>query len=643
MSYCLNPYCASPKNLESAKFCTSCGFQLLLGDRYQALTPIGQGGFGRTFLAADHYKPSQPKCVIKQFFPQRQSVSDLARARELFRREAVQLEQLGNHPQIPELLAHFEQADYQYLVQEYIRGQNLLQEVAQSGAFSDRQVWQLLADLLPVLDYVHQHQVIHRDIKPQNIIRRANSQQYVLVDFGAAKSVGYSDLARTGTSIGSPEFIPPEQVIGKATYASDLYSLGVTCLYLLTGMRPANLYDTEEGVWSWRPQLPQPLPTALSNILDRLLQGAVKRRYPSAIAVLRDLHDPILLAALQVETVAQLDSPAISKAESAASQPLLTTMSAAESGTTQLPPSQLAERWICTHTLSGHRNWVRSLVIHPDGKTLASGSGDKTLRIWNLLTGETLREIPAHDSWVRTVALSPDGKILASGSNDRTIKLWDWQTGDQLHSLTGHTEWVRAIAFSPDGKMLFSSAQDKTIRCWQMPTGTAKAILTGHTHWVVCLISTAIAGRLWLFSGSRDHTIRVWDGRTGESLHTLTGHTATVNALTLSLDRTTLISGSDDGTIRLWNWQRGRCLHTLPGDGNPVHALAVSGDGNWLVSGGQDKALKLWELSSRLLKHTLSGHLGWIWTVAFSPDQKTLASGSWDGTVKLWCKQDKQE
>ncbi len=299
MSYCLNPHCSRPENANSANYCTRCGFKLLLGDRYRAQRPIGRGGFGRTFLAADEYKPSRPPCVIKQFFPQNQSNRDPEQAKELFQREAIQLEQLGQHPQIPELLAHFEQADYHYLVLEFIDGRNLLQELAQTGAFNELQVWRLLNDLLPVLEFIHSNRIIHRDIKPQNIIQRRSDQRYVLVDFGAAKSIG-TDFMFTGTSIGSPEFVAPEQAIGKAVFASDLYSLGVTCIYLLTQVRPADLFDTEEGAWIWQKHLTSPINGALSDVLNKLLQGPIKFRYQSATDILRDLNAPSILRALKV-------------------------------------------------------------------------------------------------------------------------------------------------------------------------------------------------------------------------------------------------------------------------------------------------------------------------------------------------------
>ncbi|NEP41588.1 MAG: protein kinase, partial [Okeania sp. SIO2H7] len=172
MSYCLNPQCQNPQNREGLQFCEACGAKLLLRERYRAIKPLGRGGFGKTFLAVDEDKPSKPPCVIKQFLPQ--VANNDRKAAELFQQEAVRLDQLGKHPQIPDLLAHFQQDSNQYLVQEYIDGPNLAQQLAQTGPFKESQIKELLEDLLPVLDFIHQHKVIHRDIKPANIIRRSS-------------------------------------------------------------------------------------------------------------------------------------------------------------------------------------------------------------------------------------------------------------------------------------------------------------------------------------------------------------------------------------------------------------------------------------------------------------------------------------
>lgn len=299
MSYCLNSECRKPYNPSENRFCQSCGAKLLLGDRYRAIKPIGQGGFGKTFLAVDEHKPSQPRCVIKQFFP-KININNARKAAELFRREAIRLDELGQHPQIPELLAHFEQDEQQYLIQEFIDGQNLEQELVANGAFTENQIQELLWDLLPVLEFVHERQVIHRDIKPENIIRRNSitlpdrrgeiKGQLVLVDFGASKVITESSLGQTGTMIGSAGYVAPEQLAGKAMPASDLYNLGVTCIYLLTQVAPFELFDVVEGRWVWRQYLQSDFSEELGIIIDRLLAPNINQRYQSVTEVLRELE-----------------------------------------------------------------------------------------------------------------------------------------------------------------------------------------------------------------------------------------------------------------------------------------------------------------------------------------------------------------
>jgi serine/threonine protein kinase len=290
MSYCLNPSCPTPLNPEGTKFCITCGAKLWLKERYRAIKPIGQGGFGRTFLAVDEDKPSKPVCVIKQFYPQAQGTSTVQKAVELFNQEAVRLDELGHHPQIPNLLAHFTQDERQYLVQEFIDGQNLAQELGSVGAFSEPQVIEVLNDLLPVLEFVHSKQVIHRDIKPENIIRRKSDRKLVLVDFGASKFVTSTSLHRSGTSIGSAEYVAPEQVRGQAIFASDIYSLGVTCIHLFTQVSPFELFDINENVWVWRHYLRVPVSNNLGKILDKMLDAVPAKRYRSADEVLKDLN-----------------------------------------------------------------------------------------------------------------------------------------------------------------------------------------------------------------------------------------------------------------------------------------------------------------------------------------------------------------
>ena len=319
MPYCLNPKCDQPVNLADnsqkseplkleLKFCKNCGAKLQLKGLYEAIALIGQGGMGRTFRGIDWGRLGQP-CAIKQFLPQVREPRLLDKAIALFEREARQLQDLGSHPQIPELIAYFEAEGCLYLVQELIEGDNLYNELQKHGAFDGAKISQLLLEILPVLQFVHDRQVIHRDIKPDNIIRRISpnnleisQNSLVLVDFGAAKSIKANKANRTGTLIGSAEYIAPEQARGKAVTQSDLYSLGVTCIHLLTGISPFDLYDDISDRWIWREKLVHAIPSDLAKIIDRLLAKAISDRYSSANQVLEDLRSPLLTSPLSSES-----------------------------------------------------------------------------------------------------------------------------------------------------------------------------------------------------------------------------------------------------------------------------------------------------------------------------------------------------
>lgn len=255
VSQCLNPDCLH-KNPSDANRCQRCGSKLLLGDRYRAESYIGKGSFGRTFLAVDEHR-LDTSCVIKQFLPSDTGGTDLNKAVQLFKQEAIRLRDLGKHPQIPDLLAFFEQEQRLYLIQEFIDGQDLLKEVHQKGKLSEPQVKQILIELLPVIQFIHEHQVIHRDIKPSNIIRREDGS-LVLIDFGVAKQqLHESAMSADATITGTLGYAAPEQLLGKVVPASDLYALGATCVRLLTGCLPKAstaelLYDPIEMEWKWR-------------------------------------------------------------------------------------------------------------------------------------------------------------------------------------------------------------------------------------------------------------------------------------------------------------------------------------------------------------------------------------------------------
>ncbi len=284
--------------------------------------------------------------------------------------------------------------------------------------------------------------------------------------------------------------------------------------------------------------------------------------------------------------------------------------------------------------LRGHTDTVWSVTFSPDGQTLASGSSDDTIRLWDVATGAERHTIMGPRGDVRSVAFSPDGQTLASRSSDDTIRLWDVATGAGLHTLRGHTDTVWSVAFSPDGQTLASGSSDDTIRLWDVATGAVLHTLRGRRG-DVWSVAFSPDGQT-LASGSSDDTIRLWDVATGAVLHTPRGHWGDVWSVAFSPDGQTLASGSSDDTIRLWNVATGAERHTIRGHTDTVWSVAFSPDGQTLASGSSDDTIRLWDVATGVELHMIRGHRGDVRSVAFSPDGQTLASGSSDDTIRLW-------
>jgi len=271
-----------------------CGTNFLFRDRYKILQALGRGGFGVAFLAKEVVLPGEPECVIKQLCPKTTNPVILQRASERFEREAKILGQLGSHAHIPRLLDYFQIDGEFYLVQEYIRGVNLAKEVRLAGPLYEYGVQRFLREILPVVDYIHRNQVIHRDIKPPNIIRCQDDGRLVLIDFGAvreeiAEITETSLRCQTTQFVGTMGFAPPEQLSLRPVYASDIYALGVTCLYLLTGRSPMEFEtDPRTGEIQWQ-EIVQ-VSSYFAKILTKMLKISPCDRYQSAAQVLRALE-----------------------------------------------------------------------------------------------------------------------------------------------------------------------------------------------------------------------------------------------------------------------------------------------------------------------------------------------------------------
>jgi serine/threonine protein kinase len=261
----------------------------ILGSRYQVIEYIAMGGFGKTYLAEDTQLPEKDHCVVKQLYPSSEDPEFLGIARRLFKTEASTLHLLGDHDQIPKLLAYFEEEEKFYLVQQYIAGQTLEKELDSETLWSEAQVRELLKDVLGILEFIHSKGVIHRDIKPDNLIRRLEDGKLVLVDFGTVKEVlkGQTNIELT-VAVGTQGYMPTEQARGKPRPTSDLYALGMICIQALTGTFPLDLEEDAEGEIIWE-SLANVSPQ-LSHILTQMTRYHFKDRYQSATAVLQALN-----------------------------------------------------------------------------------------------------------------------------------------------------------------------------------------------------------------------------------------------------------------------------------------------------------------------------------------------------------------
>ncbi|MDM9380794.1 serine/threonine-protein kinase [Chlorogloeopsis sp. ULAP01] len=671
MICCLNPDCPYPLNPDGMDFCQTCNTPLvaLLRNRFHVTRVLSdEGGFGRTYLAEDLDKLNE-RCVIKQLAPKFQDSWALSKAMDLFHKEAQRLQQLGEHSQIPTLLAYFEENNYLYLVQQFIDGQNLLKELQQKRGYSAKEVREILLDLLPVLKFIHERGVIHRDIKPQNIIRRKSDGRLCLIDFGSSKQLTAKVQIPMGTSIGSHGYSAIEQIRdGKAYPASDLFSLGATCFHLLTGVSPFKLWTENGYAWAqdWREFLKNPISDELAEVIDKLLEKDVKQRYQSADQVLKDLFPKQTSLTKQANTptdLPQIQPTLVSRKYTLlrnfflfCSVILLLVLGQffyRQSGRLELsisssfgkshhhadsnkiiPQTEVTLRnFYLANTFKSPDRSVLSVAFDPHGKTIVSNSGN-TIKMWSLATGQEIYTLKGHTGRVNIIAMTLDGQTLVSGSEDKTIKLWNLARGQEIRTLDGYFNSVRAFAISPDGKTLAIGGDGNTIKLWDLTTGQQIRTLRSHSSWVSS-VAFSPDGQT-LASGSRDKTIKLWNLANGETIRTFTGHSQTVTSIAITPDGNTLVSGSEDKTIKLWNLDTGQQIRTLREHSDQVNAIAITSDGHILASGSLDQTIKLWNLDTGEEIQTLEGHDGKIQSLTFSQDGKTLVSSAFEHTIKVW-------
>ncbi|AFZ23328.1 WD domain, G-beta repeat-containing protein,protein kinase family protein [Cylindrospermum stagnale PCC 7417] len=646
MSYCFNPNCQQPQNEPEILVCLNCGSPLLLSHAntsvYRGLKLIGQGGFGRTFLAVDESQPLKPRCAVKQFFALNSNFVTPEIKAKLINSEVEQLQRLDTHPGIPKFLGYLEQDGNHYLIQEFIDGVNLAQELAEIGNLDEAKIRQVLQSILSVLDFIHSQQVIHRDIKPENIIRRRTDDQLILVDFGAAKFVTGANLAQTGTVIGSPKYAAPEQVFGKASFSSDIYGLGVTCIFLLTGVDPFELYAFAEDRWVWQDYLPSPVSSSLSRILDKMISRAINQRYQLAAAVIADLKPGLISVANNENTLLA----------TVANQPSNVILSISKTGL-QLQP----DKWNCILDLETNifSPGYTTIDLSADGKILAIAGRD-CVEVWRLDTQTLVSSFEVRNA---KISMSSDGQILVSNNivlqetDGPGTKVWHIPSKNLIRGLETNLLVSQSMSLSPDCRTLAFGGVGGRIHIWDLSTGKRLHKISGHSGWfkfypaVTSLIYLPKSVRIpeltalleinkntiqpssssqLLASASFDKTIKIWDVDTGKLLKTFS-HPSTTIAVTP--DGKMLVSGSSDKTIKFWDLSSGELVRNFSVSGR-VSKIVISPDGQSLVAGGGDNKegamLVILDMVTGNILANLEGHQTRVCGLKMSSDGKVLVS-----------------
>jgi hypothetical protein len=292
-------------------------------------------------------------------------------------------------------------------------------------------------------------------------------------------------------------------------------------------------------------------------------------------------------------------------------------------------------------TLTGHTGAVSAVAFAPGGRTIVSGSLDKSIKLWDAGTGQLLRTMTGDTDGVSSVAFTPNGKRIISGSFDRTIVLWDADTGQSIRALRSDQSYswevppaIWSLAMAPDGARFVSGSADATVKVWNTTTGELLRILKGHSD-VVTSVAYFPNGRAFV-SGSKDGTVRLWDADTWQSLGNLTVPAGQVLAVAISPDGKRIAASGNTNSVTVWSATTGLQLRTLTSESNALDALAFSADGSRIIAGGSNDTIVTWDTETGKYLHTLTGHSGGVRALALSPDGRRLASGSDDKTIDIW-------
>jgi serine/threonine protein kinase len=571
---------------------------------------LGQGGMGIVYRA---WQPSHQRWVaVKVIRRDRQANPELVRR---FHREAHAATRLMHPSFVLVYEANLETEPF-FLVMELVDGITLQNLVGDQGPLPIAHACEYLRQVAEGLQHIQEQALVHRDIKPSNLMvmkgRPGAAGMVKILDMGVVKvhQLGespaemLSTLTQKGSLLGTLDFIAPEQLEDArgADARADLYSLGCTFYYLLTGQVPfpdpnpirkvdGHRWQTAAAVDQLRPEIPE----RVAAVIRKLMAKKPRDRYQTATELLEDL-----------QRLAR----------------------GSDVSATIGPPTTGPLRCFIGHTDS-----VWAVAFAPDGQLAVSGGKDRTVRLWQVSSGEQVEILGEQAQEIRSVAFAPDGNLLAVATG-AGIRLVDSRTGREETRLTGHSDIVRAVGFTADGWRLVSCGDDRTARVWDVGTGRELLRFARHRGAVSCLALSAEGEAV--LTGGRDNRLRLWSVRNGQALRDLVVPNGQVLAVALSCDTKHALSGHFDTILRLWDLERGRELRRLPGHRQMITCAGFANKDQYLISGSQDRTLRVWDVRSGAEICRCAGHEAGVTALAVSPATPHVISASLDKTLRLW-------
>jgi eukaryotic-like serine/threonine-protein kinase len=635
-------------------------------DRFRIQELVGRGGMGMVFKVFDACL--QRTVALKILDPQ---LAKNELAQERFCREARSAASVM-HENIVTIhhVEHDEAKDVSYIVMQFVRGFSLQDRLDKEGRLPLRDIVRMSRQIASGLSAAHEQHLIHRDIKPGNVLIEQNSGRVLLTDFGLARATEDVKLTQTGFVAGTPLYMSPEQAKGETLDSrTDLFSLGGVMYSMATGKPPFDgsspyvvLRQVSEK--SHRPihELNGEIPDDLVELIDRLLTKDREKRIQSAQEAVNLLR--IIESKLPPETTVKPYPssgsrlfPRLRRGWWGRYSPFIALTLLI------LNLSLLLMEWgkITRFTAIGQRG-ESTLVVQntnsvedpgPEPRFIRPGNGgpiwslhfslienvlaigldDGSVKVWDTKSGQIRRHIQAHDGPVWSLKFSNDGKQLATASDDGIVKVWNTETLENPIELDNQFP-VRTVAFSPDGTKLATGSRKAQITLWDLRTKETLMSVKAHKGTIVALAFSPNGKKL--ASGGVDRTVKLWDIEHKREITTLSDHKGGIYALAFHPKGEILASGSWDRSIRLWNVETGVCIRTIEGHKADVWSLAFSPNGSKLISGSEDRTVRMWDVETGTQLHQYKGHEGTIYSVSYSPDGKMIASGSRDGNTRIW-------